>query len=313
VAALHDKYRPTTWEEVIGQDAAVDSLKKVVKNARAHTFLFTGPAGTGKTTLARILANALAGGHATVANIEEFDAATNSGAEAIRAVAQRTLYRAIGESPIKAVIIDECHGLSAAAWKTLLKPTEEPPKHVYWLFCSTEPGKIPKPMQTRCLRYDLKPVPEEGIVELLIKVADAEKFETPDDVLEAIAENSEGSPRQALVYLEACHAENAADALRLMRSAGQTKEIIDLCRFLVTDQGRSWASAIKLLKAMGDVEAESCRIVIVNYLAKVLLNTSSDKKAAKIFSILECFSTPYQQSDKLAPLLHSVGLAISDV
>lgn len=310
--SLHTAYRPKTFKEVVGQPIAVKSLEQAVKDGRTHTFLFTGPPGTGKTTLARIVANAVAEGRATAANIEEFDASTNSGADAVRAVVTRTSYRAIGESPVKAIIVDECHRLSAAAWTILLKPTEEPPKHVYWFFCSTDPGKIPKANQTRFFRCDLKPVSEEEIFELLCKIADAEKLQIADEILEAIAENSEGSPRQALVYLEVCqYAEGAADALKMMRSAGQSKEIVDLARFLVADRGQTWGAAIKLIKGLGDVEAESCRIILANYLAAVLLNTQNDKKAARLLGILECFRTPYPQSDKLAPLLLSVGLAIN--
>lgn len=310
--SLHVKFRPLTFNDVYGQEEIIKSLQKVVKDNRAKAFIFTGPSGTGKTTLARILANAFAGKEATSVNIEEFDAATNSGADAVRAVISHTVYRAIGASPIKAIIIDEAHRLSAAAWTVLLKPIEEPPKHVYWFFCTTEAAKIPKTIQTRCLRYDLKPVSEENLFNLLGWVADTEKLDTPDEVLEAIAENSEGSPRQALVFLETCqYAETAKEALAAMRSAGQSKEIIDLCRLLVSEQGRSWAAAVKLIKAMEGVEAESARIVISNYLAAVLLNTTADKKAARLLGILECFKDQYNQSDKLAPLLYSIGLSLN--
>ncbi len=310
MTALHQKYRPTTFDQVVGQNAVVASLKKVVKDGRAKTFLFTGPSGTGKTTLAGILANHFCGGVANPHNIVRIDAASTS-AEDLRGIIQHSHYRAIGASPVKVHILDECHKLSSAGWQVLLTPTEEPPQHVYWCLCTTEPTKVPATIKTRFLRYDLKPVTESDLFEVLCTVIDAEKLQIPDDVIVAIAEASNGSPRQALVYLEVCaHAKTAAEAQTLMRVAGQSAETVDLARFLLKPNGRSWAEAIKLIKKLEEFEAESVRIAVVNYLAAVLLNTKDDKRAAAILTILAAFDTPYNQSDRFAPLLNSVGLAL---
>lgn len=312
MSALNTKYRPTGFDDVLGQEHVITSLRRVVDGARAHTFLFVGPAGTGKTTLARILANMFAGGKATAANLDEVAAADNTGVSDMRDIIKRSMFKAVGASPIKAIILDEAHRLSANAWDALLKPIEEPPKHVYWMLCTTNLSKVPTTIQTRCLRYELKPVSEELLAELLVKVADAEGFDTPDVVLEAIAETAAGSPRQALVFLEACaYAKSAADAQVMMRSAGKSKEVIDLCRWLVGSQGKSWNEAIKYVKALEGNDAESIRISVVNYLSAVLMNTKSEAKAVPLLRLLEIFEGPYNASDKLAPLLLALGLALN--
>jgi len=311
MTSFHTTYRPLTWADVLGQDAAVKSLKAAAKNKRQHAYIFTGPSGCGKTTLARIMAKQLAGTGASDLNIEEIPAADHTGVDDMRRIVNSALYRAMGVSAVKAFIIDEAHRLSSAAFDVLLKPIEEPPEHAYWFFCSTNPGKIPKTIQTRCVKFDLKPVAEELLLELLVKVADAEKLDLADDVLEAVAEGAGGSPRQALVFLEAvAYCESAAEARTVMRSAGQQKEAIDLARFLMKPQGRSWAEAIKLVKSLEGVDAESIRITLVNYLSAVLMNIKSEKQALPVLRLLSCFDTSYISTDRMAPLLNSLGLAL---
>jgi DNA polymerase III gamma/tau subunit len=310
VDSLWTKYRPETFDDVLGQDTIIRSLKKVVKDARTHAFLFNGPSGTGKTTIARILAMSFAAGGSGI-NLVEIDGASQSGADAARELVTRSLYRAIGGSPVKFIIIDEAHRLSSAAWTVLLKPVEEPPQHVYYAFCTTEISKIPKAIITRCTRYDLKPVKEELICDLLVSVCEREKIYPTDEILELIAENSNGSPRQALVFLEECHSiKDGAEARELMRASGQNKEVIDLARWLVAGKGHTWAAAMKFVHDLESQDAESIRIVLQNYFAAVLIKTKNDKVAAHLLGLVDAFRTPYLQSDKLAPLLYSLGLAM---
>lgn len=311
MTSLHTLYRPKTFKEVLGQPNTVKALEGALKGKRAHAYVLTGPSGTGKTTLARIAADYLCGGQANPSNLVEIDAASHTGIDAMREVASRTHYRAVGGADTKIVIVDECHRLSGAAWASLLKIIEEPPSHVYWFFLTTEPGKIPKTILTRCLRFDLKPVNETTILELIFKVVAAEDLDLHNEVLEAIAESAEGSPRQALVLLEQCrYCETAAEVRAASRSAGQSKETIDLARWLLKGRGQTWAEAMKLVKGLEGTEAESIRIVVLAYMTTVLMGIKNDKEAVRVLGLVECFSAPYQTSDRFAPLMMSIGMAM---
>jgi len=302
---IHLKHRPKSLDWVIGQAGIVKSLEAMLKSkARPHTFLFTGPPGTGKTSMARIIAGAFG---CSGTGLIEIDAASNSGIDDMRMITSALRYNGFGETPNKAIIIDECQGLSKQAWDSLLKSTEEPPPHVFFFFCSTNPAKIPAAMVSRTQNYALKPVKFDDLMDLLEFVCKQEDYATPTTILALAARASEGSPRTALTMLAKVHAvTDQEEAELLLAGAADNKEIIDLCRLLVSGE-LTWDRLTKTLKAMDEMSAEGIRVVIVNYLNACLMGSKNDRGVPKLLDMLESFLVPYNPSDKLAPVLVAFG------
>ena len=212
---LARKWRPQKFEEVVGQDGTVQALKNAIKMGRiAHAYLFSGPRGTGKTTIARLLSKALncekgptpdfcakcvpcreiASG--TYVDVMEIDGASNRGIDDVKELREHVRYMPSG-GRFKIYIIDEVHMLTPPAFNALLKTLEEPPGHVKFIFATTEPHKMPATILSRCQRFELRRIPVEKIVGRLKKIAEAEGIEIEDEALMAIARRAEGAMRDA--------------------------------------------------------------------------------------------------------------------
>jgi DNA polymerase III subunit gamma/tau len=303
VADLALDYRPTSWDQVIGQRDVVRGLRSVITGRTRKSVLLIGPSGTGKTTLARLLATDV--GCDPVDRLE-IDGATNTGIDAMRDVTRAVHYKALGASPVKVVIVDEAHSLSKSAWQSLLKSVEEPPDHVWWVFCTTESAKIPVTIKTRCASFELRSVRLDDIYDLLIKVVRAEQYTTPEDVLGVIAREAMGSPRQALTYLGQCYnCCSTAEVRDVLSRAGMDGEAVDIARLLV--KGTTWEKLMPLLDAIDNQSAESIRLVILRYLATIARSSKTDAQAGRALQLMDPFAEPYNQSDGFAPLLLSLG------
>lgn len=303
--AYHTKYRPTSFKMVKGQDDAVGKLERVLDKGTSQAFIMTGPSGCGKTTLARIAAV-----HAgcDMSDVVDVDAATYSGADDTRKLQQLMAFRPIGGGEKRAIIIDECHRLSATAWDTLLKTVEEPGEHSLWFFCTTNPAKVPKTIVTRCTKVELKLLSDKAIEAVVNRVIKKEELDVSDGAFQVICRMAYGSARQALTNLaEAEDAANSKEAAKLLSAVLENDPVRQLCQFLL--KPGSWMKAMAIVDMFDadDKNYEGRRIVVCAYMGAVLRGAKSEDAAMNVLQILEAWSTPYNQSEGIAPFMLSIG------
>jgi DNA polymerase III subunit gamma/tau len=281
VAALYRKYRPQDFDEVVGQEAIVRTLKNAISSGQVRqAYLFAGPRGTGKTSLARILAKGLncvqgptptpdkvCNACVTIANgtsldVVEMDAASQRGIDDIREIRERVVLQP-AEGRYKVYILDEAHQLTDAAWNALLKLIEEPPPHLVFVFCTTDLSKVLPTVRSRCQTFVFARPRLPELVRYLRRVADGEAIQVPDQALALVARGARGSFRDAVSTLDqlASATENDISVQAVLQLLGAVEEeaLFRLCDLVVD---RDTAGALTFLEELAEQGQDLGRLVV---------------------------------------------------
>lgn len=306
--ALYRKYRPQTFEEVVGQQYVTKILKNTIdRNMTSHAYLFSGPRGTGKTTIAKLIAKLLncespindipcekcpsciAFNEKNHPDIIEMDAASNNGVDEIREIRDKvTLMPSI--SKYKVYIIDEVHMLSIGAFNALLKTLEEPPQHVIFILATTELYKVPATIISRCQCFNFEKISEEDIVKKLKYIVEKENIKVEEEVLNLIAKYSDGGLRDAINLLDklACCSTNITiDDFYEIKGIVKEEELFDIVSALVNGNTKE---ALEKLDYLGKKGKNLILFAteLIEYLKNMLISNNTyglDKD--KIFEMID--------------------------
>ena len=267
---LYRVHRPTSLIDLIGQDDLVDTIEEHVENKTVpHCILASGPSGTGKTTLFRILRNVL---ECSDLDFKEINAADFRGIDTIRDIRQTLHLRPIKGSS-KVWLVDEAHQLSSQAQEAILKMLEDTPSHVYFFLASTDPQKLKKTIITRSMHLQFKALSQQNVVDLVSLVYKKETSQKlPDVVAKAIYTLCDGSARKALVLLhQILHMDmsHEEDVIERLGNGTHERKAIEICRALLNSKTR-WKEMATILKEV-DEEPEQIRRMILGYMKNVAL------------------------------------------
>lgn len=289
--SLSVKYRPTTFEEVVGNSSLIQSLLSCLERPTGvpHTFLFQGPSGCGKTTLARIVVTKLG----KDPEVREYNISKMRGIDTAREIINSCNHYPLRGS-VKVFILNEIHKATNEFQNAMLEILEEPPKHVFFILVTTDPEKLLKTIKTRCSIFQVASLQRSKLLRVLKNVCDQEKVEVSVKVLHKITESCDGSPRQALVMLDqVIDIEDEDAALQVI--IGNTineSSLLELCQLLLKPAS-SWKSIAIILRNFDD-DPEKVRYAVLSYMTKVLL----DNPDIRVCKIIDLFSTSWMYSGK---------------
>ena len=249
--SLAVKYRPQTFAEICGQSVTTKILNKVLeKQSFKNAYLFAGPSGCGKTTLARCFAKAINEG---VGEPEELDAASNGGVDQVRAIVDAANQRSL-TGTYKIYIIDECHAITSAGWQAFLKSLEDAPAYTIYIFCTTEPNKVPVTIQNRMQRFNVAKIDSAEIKARLVYVCQQEGFVNYEDTCELISKLCDGCMREALTMLDQCadlSNDLSLENTKAILGDAPFERMLKLTNFLITGNDAAVLGAVETLAAEG--------------------------------------------------------------
>lgn len=287
--SLYNKHRPSDFSEMYGNKAILESLDVLLtKHNPPHSFLLTGGTGCGKTTVGRIIANIL---KCSSFDFRELDSATYRGIDDVREIRRNSQLKPV-QGPVIVWLLDECHKLTGDAQNALLKILENPPPHVFFVLCTTDPNKLLPTIRGRCSHFQLNPLSEKDMFRLLKSIVRKEGERLSQEIYEQIILDSAGHPRNAIQILEqvlSVSPENRAETAR--RYAEEINESIALCRALMKKRG--WGEIATILKGLKSHDPEAVRRAVLGYVQTVLLNGAVNDRAGLI---LEEFKNPFYDS-----------------
>ena len=266
---LYRKYRPQNLSEVVGNETAIKSLKSELENG-SHVFLLTGPAGCGKTTIARIMAKEVGAGDLS---ITEINSAKNRGIDTARDVEEKMRYNP-GDGDALVWIFDECHKWTNDMQNAMLKPTEDTPEHCYFFLCTTDPQKLIEPLKSRCSIVNVSPLTDEEMKYLLKRTSRAEGVKLNPKVYEKIIEIAQGGSRKALKLLaKVLRLDSDEERFSVLEKEmiAESEESKALCQALLKEN-TNFQTLAALLKKIDTDDPEKIRQGVMGYMNAVLLN-----------------------------------------
>ena len=303
---LQIKHRPEYLEDIFGNKETVEMVSNILGreiNTIPHSWLITGPAGCGKTTIARIITEELG---CSELDFHEYNSSDSRGIDFVREL-QYTSKLAPSNGDVKVYLMDEVHQITSAAQEAMLKLLEDAPDNVFFLLATTNPEKLKKSLKSRCTIAQMNPVNSKDMDKLLDSIAIKEKDDLTADLKRTIISCSDGSPRVALKLFDSIlEIEDEEVAIKAIQNSTVAEtSIIELCRAIL--KGESWKEVAGVLKGL-DEDPESIRRAVLGYFTKVLLNTG-DLNTARI---LECFEGNFYDSGKAGLCLACFEASLND-